>query len=395
MNVVHDTVDEAATLIAMIRTDLGMSRAAFGAMTGRSEQSIRGYEGRLRRPPEIFFHDLIEAAPEYGLRFNDIAPALGFRPIESLDPADYRSIHEFFTGVRVFHHRSRMGFAAILSVPASHIAAVEHRTKPEPELVRRLARRFLRPQYRITDVIRRFRTLRPDPRDLHLRGMFRQLRDPQTGADQRTRLRADLIDDNVELARQLVRREARRLCEPGDAANAWTVALVKAVDGHDPSYGDFVPYLRKWIFGEVRQEARREWQSGTSATLHGNLNRISRARADLHQQLRRAPTPAEIADHLHLPTAAVAGTLHALAARHSQSLERDLPAPAPHMENLGFTAAMRHRLSLLDEHERIVIELRFVHGLDDAEIAQRLQIDSGTVEDLLNTAIENLRTSMR
>jgi hypothetical protein len=46
-----------------------------------------------------------------------------------------------------------------------------------------------------------------------------------------------------------------------DAANAWTIALVKAVDMHDPSCGDFVPYLRKWIFGEVRREARREWQS--------------------------------------------------------------------------------------------------------------------------------------
>jgi RNA polymerase sigma factor (sigma-70 family) len=393
MNVVHDTVDEAARLIAMIRTDLGMSRAAFGAMTGRSEDSIRRYEGRLGRPPAIFFHDLIEAAPEYGLRFNDIAPALGFRRIESLNPDDYGSIHEFFTGVRVLHRRSRMGFAAILSVPASHIATVEHRTKPEPELIQRLARRFLRPHYNITDMIRRFRTLRPDPRDLRLRGMFRQLRDPQTSADQRTRLRSDLIDDNAELARQLARREARNLREPGDAANAWTIALVKAVDGHDPSYGDFVPYLRKWIFGEVRREAQREWQSGTSAALRGSLTRVCRARADLHQQLRREPSATEIAAHSHLPIPTVVDTLHALAAHRSHPLTRDLPAPAEHAQDRGFSAAMRQRLALLDKPQRTAIELRFLHQLDNAEIADHLDTAPAAVEHILNAALKQLRSS--
>jgi RNA polymerase sigma-B factor len=131
----------------------------------------------------------------------------------------------------------------------------------------------------------------------------------------------------------------------------------------------------------------------TATTLHGNLTRISRARADLHQQLRREPSPAEIAAHLHLPAAEVADTLHALAARHSQPLERDLPVPAAHPEDAGFSAAMRQRLSLLDERQRTVIELRFVHGLDDAEIADRLDAAPAAVQGILNTAFENLRST--
>lgn len=82
MTVVHDAVAESAKLIAATRADLGMSRAAFGAMTGRSEETIRRYEDRAGRPPAIFFHNLIEAEPGCGLRFNDFAPALGFRRIE-------------------------------------------------------------------------------------------------------------------------------------------------------------------------------------------------------------------------------------------------------------------------------------------------------------------------
>jgi RNA polymerase sigma-B factor len=395
VTVVHDTVAESAKLIAVTRADLGMSRAAFGAMTGRSEETIRRYEDRAGRPPAIFFHDLIEAEPGCGLRFNDFAPALGFRRIESMDPDDYGSIHEYFLGVRVLHCRSRMSFAAMLSVSASHLAAMEHRIKPEPQTVQRLARLFLRPHYTYKDVVRRFRTLRPDPRDLQLRGMFRELRDPQTTDDQRSRLRADLIGDNADLARRLAKREAHCLPEPGDAANAWTIALVKAVDGHDPRYGDFVPYLRKRIFGEVRNEARREWQSGTSATPRVSVARISRARADLHQQLRREPSPKEIATHLHLPATAVADALDSLAARHSQPLEHDLPSPSTSPQVPGFSVAMQRRLALLQDRQRTGVELRYLHGLTDAEIAEALNIDPACVPDIVNTALAQLRDSMQ
>ncbi|MFC3992860.1 sigma-70 family RNA polymerase sigma factor [Actinoplanes siamensis] len=394
MTVVHDAVSASAELIAATRADLGMSRAAFGAMTGRSEGTIRRYEDRASRPPAIFFHNLIEAEPGCGLRFNDFAPALGFRRIESMNPDDYGSIHEYFLGVRVLHRRSRMSFAAMLSVSATHLAAVEHRIKPEPQLVQRLARLFLRPHYNYSDLVRRFRTLRPDPRATRLRGMFRELRDPQTAGHERSRIRADLIGDNADLARQLAKREARYLPDPGDAANAWATALVKAVDGHDPRYGDFVPYLRKWIIGEVRHEARREWQSGTSATLRASAARISRARDDLHQQLRRDPTPAEIATHLRLPVTAVADVLNALAARHSRPLEHDLAAPAAPAQVTGFSSAMQNRLARLQDRQRTVIELRFLHGLDDAEIAESLTISPTSVPDIVNTALAQLRDSI-
>jgi RNA polymerase sigma factor (sigma-70 family) len=395
VTVLHDSADHAAKLIATIRTELGMSQSAFGAMTGRCAESIRRYESRLSRPPAIFFHDLIEAAPECGLRFNDIAPALGFRRISSLDPEDYESIHGYFTGVRVLHGRSRMSFAAILSTPASHITAVEHGTKPEPELVQRLTRRFLHPHFTLTDMIRRFRTLRPGPQDLRFRSLFHQLHDPSTSDEERSRLRASLIDDNTELARRFASQEARRLTEPGDAANAWTIALVKAVDGHDPSLGDFVPYLRKRIFGEVRQEARRSWQSGTATDLHGNLTRLCQARSDLQQRLHREPTPAELATQLHLPLTMITGILQALRARHGQPLQNDLPKPATCASDNEISATTQRHLTLLDEPARRAVELRFIHDLDITEIAQHLDSSPAAVTDMINKALARLRSAMQ
>ena len=155
-----------------------------------------------------------------------------------------------------------------------------------------------------------------------------------------------------------------------------------------------MPYLRKWIFGEVRHEARREWQSGTSATLRASAARISRARDDLLQQLRREPTPAEIATHLHLPASAVADALDALAARHSRPLDHDLAGPPASSQVPGFSAALQRRLALLQDRQRTVIELRYLHGLDHAEIAEALNIDPASVPDIVNNALGQLRDSM-
>ncbi len=306
-------------------------------------------------------------------------------------PPIYVSIHDFFIGVRVLNGRSRASFAAILSTSTSHITAVEHSAKPEPNLVQCLARRFLRPTYRYADIVRRFRTLRPSELDLRLRHRFQQLHNPQMDAERRGQLRADLIRDNADLARHLAKRETRRLSRPGDAAESWTIALVKAVDGHDPRRGDFVPYLRKRIFGEVRQQARREWQSGTSHALRGLATRVCQARDELRQQLRGEPTATEIATHLAMPVLAITNALAALAVRHAQPLDDDIAAPVLQAKTTTFSTAMHQRLMLLDERHRTVIELHFLHGLDLAEIATCIDGDAPTVDSMLKTALHQLR----
>ena len=52
------------------------------------------------------------------------------------------------------------------------------------------------------------------------------------------------------------------------------------------------------------------------------------------------------------------------------------------------------RLALLQDRQRTVIDLRYVHGLDDAEIAEALDSDPASVQDIVNTALAQLRNSM-
>lgn len=392
-------LDTVADLVSLVRAELHMSRPPFGAMTWRSASSIHSYEAGLRRPPAIFWHDVIDAAPELGLRFNDVANAFGYRPIESIDLFKYQTIHHFFVGVRIMNQCTRAEFAELLGLSTHQTAEIEHRTKPHPDIVRLVASRFLEPTYCYVDVVRRFRTLRPTSTDLDLRRRFRVLRDPTTSAQRRDALRTELISDHIEMARKEALRIVRRLATASrDAADVWPTALVKAVDGHNPQYGDFIPYLHKWTLGAVLKQISSEWQSGTASTLHGKLRAIRQAEDHLLQQLHREPTTAEIASYLELPDAKVIDIRQALSARRAKSLD-SLPDSAPiapqgapmEPEWSNISEETRDLLDILDPTYRTVVELHFLQCLDASEIAERLDMAQETAEDTLDRSLRQLR----
>lgn len=80
--------------------------------------------------------------------------------------------------------------------------------------------------------------------------------------------------------------------------------------------------------------------------------------------------------------------------RHTQPLETDVAAPSPYPADVGFSTTMCQHIKLLDESLRIVVELRFLRDLDNAEIAGHLGIQPAAVGDMLNSALEQLRKSV-
>jgi len=47
------------------------------------------------------------------------------------------------------------------------------------------------------------------------------------------------------------------------------------VDGCNPRYGDFVPYLKKWVFASIVGAARLGWTTGTAADVRLYGGRIA------------------------------------------------------------------------------------------------------------------------
>ncbi|MDM4719028.1 sigma-70 family RNA polymerase sigma factor [Micromonospora sp. WMMA1363] len=388
--------------IAWIRREHGFSQAELSTIVGRSVASVASYEQGLRRPPRPLLLDLLDAMPVDGVNFNDVATWYEYRPITTIDPAAHRSVHEYVTAVRVFFGYTRAGFAATVGCTASAVRAYEHRVKPDGDVLRTLVRRHTTPWVRYQDVAAQFRTLRPTLRDRRLRDMFATLRNLQPGLAEHEALRNQLIVEHLDLARMLARRYQHYRVTCDDAEQVACEALIRAVDRCDPKYGDFIPYLGKWIAGSIRAHARSLSLSGTLRTPLGRTA-VTTARDALTQELARDPTNTELAARLGVPASTLEKSLQAWRAstpisiniphqRDTQPIQAILPAPSQSESFEIESADLVHELlGPLRPEQRRLIELRYLHDADVHEIARRVGFPPDEVETRLAEALEHLR----
>lgn len=384
---------KAPAVIREARHTLRLSRPEFARLLGVSVRTIERYEHGEGIPPPVFLLDLIDAAPTCNLRFNEIASTCGYQPTTSKDPAAYPSLHAFVAGIRTIADRNRAEFAATLDVTPAQVASFEHQIKPDLAFLQRLARRYLRPDYTFAAVVDRFRFLRPTDQDTVIRSNFARLRDPATGDRERAAIREEIIRDHVDVAKRFATRAARRYRYP-DAKDAWTEALVKAVDRHDAAYGDFVPYLRAYVRGAVRQEVSSSHQSGIRQVFGSCGSRIISIRETLTHRLGRAPSIQEIADYSRLPVPKISEILRALAETNPASLDAQTYDRIPNQRTFQTATLPDHLVALLDqldESSRRVIRLSIVEGLTLDQVATALSLTSAHAEKLVERATQQLR----
>jgi RNA polymerase sigma-B factor len=229
----------------------------------------------------------------------------------------------------------------------------------------------------------------------------------------RSRLRDDLIAGFHPLARRIGRRYARRGESPDDLEQVATLGLILAVDRFDPDRGTgFLSFAVPTIHGEVLRHLRdRSAPIRLPRRLRELRGLVFDSGAELSQRLGRAPRPAEIADLLDLDVHVV---LEALAADSaSRALSLDVPvrhdsgsggdrgslgAVLPHVETryelVEHREALGPLLTALPERERTILLLRFVGGLTQTEIGQRVGVSQMQVSRLLTRTLRSLRTQL-
>jgi RNA polymerase sigma-B factor len=383
--------------LRQVRRDHALTLADCGRLAGRSASAISSYE-RGRRPSAVFFLDLLDSLPLPGITFNDIAGWFGYRPIATIDPWAFTSIHEYVAGMRGFHDYSRAAFAATLDCPPSTLYGYEHRIKPSEVVLRRLARRYLRPTVSYANLTERFRTLRPTPEDQRLRSLFAEVRAAEPTSARHSALREQLIRENLDLAHRLADRYRFHRVSRDDARQAAAEALIYAVDQSNPVYGDFVPYLPKRVRGAVLNCARLTWMTGTKNLLSTHGGAVARAREELRHEFAREPTAGELATRLGLPTNLIDQVLEAFAACHTVSWDRSerrlerQPADEPGgRECDGLAADLHHFLATLAPGERDVVSMRYLHDMELDEITARTGRPTREVERLLADGLGRLR----
>lgn len=209
-----------------------------------------------------------------------------------------------------------------------------------------------------------------------------------------------LMLENTGLVWSVAKRFFGRGVDPDDLYQLGCVGFLKAVQGFDLDYGTrFSTYAVPKIAGEIRRFLRDDGTVKVSRSLKERSGAIRAARQKLMGKLGRDPTLSELADEMGLSAEEIASAETATGSAQSLqrpsgeegfSLEQVLSAGNPE-EDLIERIALGQALESLGERDRMVIELRYFHGLTQERIARIIGVSQVQVSRIEKKALLQLR----
>jgi RNA polymerase sigma-B factor len=224
-------------------------------------------------------------------------------------------------------------------------------------------------------------------------------------------LRNRLVERHLGIAHHLAHRYRHRGVADEDLVQVATIGLLKSVERFDPERGSsFGAFATPTILGELRRYFRDStWALRVPRQLQERVLAVSRAVGPLTQRLGRSPSPKEIAHEADLSEEEVLEALEADGAYGTSPLDStsdsgfrvdkslmlaDAPEHGPEevVEQRLLAASLVAQLS---ERERHIVELRFVRGLTQTQIADRIGVSQMHISRLLSSALEKMRAHVR
>ncbi|MGZ4468248.1 MAG: sigma-70 family RNA polymerase sigma factor [Nocardioidaceae bacterium] len=229
-----------------------------------------------------------------------------------------------------------------------------------------------------------------------------------TDDEERQRLRAQVIELNMRLARAVARRYRNRGIGHEDLDQVAYLGLVKAVDSFDVgNRSDFHSYAVPTMRGEVRRHFRDcGWTVRPPRQIQEQQRRISVASQELQQELGRSPRPSELAARLGDDEELVIEALMCTGAFAPASLDAPAgedgslslsdrlageDAGLARAEDRMFLARAVGRLALRD---RRIIELRYLEEWTQERIGRELGITQVQVSRVLARILRDLRRAL-
>jgi RNA polymerase sporulation-specific sigma factor len=212
-----------------------------------------------------------------------------------------------------------------------------------------------------------------------------------------------LVLDNAGLIWSVAKRYIGRGTDTEDLYQLGCLGFYKAVEGFDPMFGtQFSTYAVPKIAGEIRRFLRDDGTVKVSRTLKERSAQIKAVRAAMIIDLNREPTIQELSDRTGLTPEDIAAAESATSC--TESISREIGAEGFTLENIltdtDSEEKMLERIALnqaiekLSERERLVIKLRYFHGLTQDRVSKVLNVSQVQVSRIEKRAIENLKDFM-
>lgn len=219
----------------------------------------------------------------------------------------------------------------------------------------------------------------------------------QAGDEQAKEL---LVSENTGLIWSVTRRFLGRGVEADDLYQLGCLGFLKAVEGFNLEYGtQFSTYAVPKIAGEIRRFLRDDGAVKVSRSIKEQAVLISNNRNKLIGLLGREPTLHELSFHTGLTEEEIAMTENAMSSVESIhqtcgedgfSLENVL-TDTESEEKMIEKLALRQAIAKLPDREKLVISLRFFHGLTQQRVASILKVSQVQISRIEKKAIERLR----
>jgi RNA polymerase sigma-B factor len=221
--------------------------------------------------------------------------------------------------------------------------------------------------------------------------------------------REELVERFLPFARDLARRYTYTDEPFDDLLQVACLGLIKAIDRFDLDRGaKFTSFAAPTILGELKRHFRdKGWALRVPRDLQERALTVIREAEALSKELGRSPKPREVAHAVGCSVEEVLEAQQAAASYEAASLD----APTARDDNEGASLvdmlggeddayelveerdAIASTWKTLPDVERSVLELRFVHDLNQREIGERIGYSQMHVSRLLRRALNRLETA--
>jgi len=216
--------------------------------------------------------------------------------------------------------------------------------------------------------------------------------------------REELVEQHLPLAASLARRYRSSGESQDDLQQVAALALVKAVDRYDPDrHTSLSSYAVPTIVGELKRHFRdRSWAVRPPRDLQELTMRVMRAETAVTRRLGRTPTLAELSAELGVPPEDVLEARQATTAHTAVPLEMpfddgeegregSLGAEDPGYRQVEQRVLLLRLMRELPPRERVILRLRFVDDLTQAQIGERLGLSQMQVSRLIRRSLNTLQ----
>lgn len=211
----------------------------------------------------------------------------------------------------------------------------------------------------------------------------------------------ELTESNMGLVKSAAKRFIGRGTDYEDLVQIGSIGLIKAARSFDLSLEyQFSTYAFTMIIGEIRRFLRDDGIIKISRTIKKNCALLLAEKEKYVERFGREPSISELADicGLEKEDAVICiGALNPVISFNGYADEIDeglTPEDRTGTDEISdFTEklALREALDCLDENERIIIELRYISGLTQQSVAERLNTTQVRISRTEKKILEKLR----